>query len=115
MCLLKRSNIDTNCKHDECKSFYTLNKQKCMHMNQVQPNSNMQAVSINTMQPQIQFSMLPQKPAMITVPQQQINAKRPAATILENNISEQENLFLNKKKIKPEGRIFLLSSFTYLI
>ena len=37
---------------------------------------------------------------MITVPQQQINAKRPAATILENNISEQENLFLNKKKNK---------------
>jgi hypothetical protein len=59
--------------------------------------------TIGNMPGQIQLSsLLPQKPTTIINPQQSLNVKRPATVAMDNSIGEQETVFLNKKKIKPE-------------
>lgn len=114
MCLLKLSDRDTNCGHDECKNFYMLNKQVCMY-NITHPSqgNNSQGGSIGNMPPQIQLSsLLPQKPTTIINPQQSLNTKRPATAQMDASIGEQETVFLNKKKMKPEGKfIKYISSY----
>jgi len=65
--------------------------------------NNSQGGSIGNMPPQIQLSsLLPQKPTTIINPQQSLNTKRPATAQMDASIGEQETVFLNKKKIKPE-------------
>ena len=34
MCLFKRDSQEGNCTHDECKNYYLLNNQICMHSKQ---------------------------------------------------------------------------------
>lgn len=107
MCLLKQSDRDTNCGHDECKNFYMMNKQICMYnTSQVSQPMTSQNNPLNVIQSQIQLnSLLSQKTATSLTPQQSLNAKRPLNQVIENNIGEQESLFLNKKKVKPDGKI----------
>jgi len=63
--------------------------------------------TIGNMPPQISLSsLLPQKPTTLINPQQSLNVKRPATVAMDNSIGEQETVFLNKKKIKPEGKNF---------
>ena len=41
MCLFKRDEQDNNCNHDECKNYYTINKQICMYNNIQQSQGNL--------------------------------------------------------------------------
>lgn len=104
MCLLKLSDRDTNCGHDECKNFYMPNKQVCMYnIGHPSQANNTQGAPLGNMPPQIQLSsLLSQKPTAIINPQQSLNVKRPATAAMDASIGEQETVFLNKKKVKPE-------------
>jgi len=105
MCLLKQSDRDTGCGHNECKSFYTLNKPMCVY-NLQQSQSTPQNPSMNQINSQIQLgSLLSQKPVTTITPVPSLNGKRVANTTVEHVIGEQETIFLNKKKVKPEGKI----------
>jgi len=65
--------------------------------------NNTQGAPLGNMPPQIQLSsLLSQKPTAIINPQQSLNVKRPATAAMDASIGEQETVFLNKKKVKPE-------------
>lgn len=106
MCLLKRSDRDTNCGHDECKNFYMLNKQICMYnINQQPQATNTQNVAISAVHPQIQLSsLLSKKPTSFITSQPSLNVKRLANPA---NESDQETFFLNKKQLKPDGKTYV--------
>jgi len=80
------------------------NKQVCMYnIGHPSQANNTQGAPLGNMPPQIQLSsLLSQKPTAIINPQQSLNVKRPATAAMDASIGEQETVFLNKKKVKPE-------------
>lgn len=100
MCLLKRDEQDNNCNHDECKSYYLLNKQICMyHVNPMQKPNNSASNLLST--------QTIKNPLLMTTDIQSSNANlqkmaRPAT--IQGIILEQEVNQAQKKKIKLEGK-----------
>jgi hypothetical protein len=105
MCILKRDEQDNNCNHDECKSFYMLNKQICMyHVNPLQKSNN----STNT----LLSAQTMKNPLLLSTEKQGINSNlqkfsRPAT--IQGIILEQEANQGQKKKTKLEGIYFKLT------
>lgn len=101
MCLLKRDEQDQNCNHDECKSYYMLNKQICMyHVNPLQKGNNSQ----NTMM----TAQTMKNPLLLSSEKQGPNSSlqklaRPAT--LQGIMLEQEANHAHKKKIKVEDEM----------
>ena len=73
MCLFKRDEQDNTCNHDECKNYYTVNKQICMYNNIHQSQGNLFAKGkrTNNMQNNLQdpeFLNLMRKKVKIETP-----------------------------------------------
>jgi len=103
MCLLKRDQKDTNCGHEECKSFYALNKHYCVYASNkpqnplsMLANPNMLLQTQNQAPRQFQQAVI--SPAANISPS--LNTKRPSAYQEPAGAEEEEVGMLNKKKIK---------------
>jgi len=103
MCLLKRDQKDTNCGHEECKSFYAVNKPYCVYaVNKPQnplsflANPSMLLQQQNQAPRQFQQAVI--SPATNISPS--LNTKRPSSYQEPLGADEEEVGMLNKKKIK---------------
>ena len=87
MCLFKRDEQDNTCSHDECKNYYTVNKQMCMYNNFQQSQGSMFA-----------------------------KGKRPNSIPIIN-LQDPEFLNLIRKKVKTEntGNYFLICLIDFLL
>src|SRR4051794_35114183 len=99
MCLLKRDQKDSNCGHAECKSYYMLNKQMCVHNGQPNQTPNNLLNSSNILLQSQDIPKSYQQPLMtgsLNIPQT-LNGKR-GPNVLENLNSDDKDLpILNKK------------------
>jgi len=112
MCLLKRDQKDTNCGHEECKSFYALNKHYCVYASNkpqnplsMLANPNMLLQTQNQAPRQFQQAVI--SPAANISPS--LNTKRPSAYQEPAGAQEEEAGMLNKKKIKSNGILYVPS------
>jgi len=109
MCLLKPGQINSQCMHGECRNFYMLNRQTCLHnmtqtLNKASPKQNANETSEDTRTHQIPLS--PNKMFHIMGKGAQINIKRPLGTRSDVSTDEESELSLNKKKVKTEGNFY---------
>lgn len=104
MCLLKREQTDTGCGHPDCKNYYMLNKQLCMH-NPLTPQIPTNMLNLSTLLLQAQNPPNSLSPAFIpynTTLQQSLNTKR-LAKLTDKETEENDATLLNKKKMKLKG------------
>ncbi len=111
MCLLTPGQINTQCGHVECKSFYTLSKQSCLHLSQNGPKTNLQHVlnesSLIDGRTQENTQSPNRSPPLGSKTFHPIT-KRPFTYRNEASADEEIELTLNKKKIKPESRFYFI-------
>ena len=106
MCLLKREQTDTGCGHAECKNYYMLNKQLCMH-NPLNPQIPTNMLNLSTLLLQAQNPPNSISPALLpynTNLQQSLNTKR-LAKLTDKEKEDNDATILNKKKMKLKGSV----------
>ena len=97
MCLLKPGQSNAFCCHKECKSYYTLNNQGCLHQTALLQAKNRDSDEDSPNQTQTTYS--PDKSSVSSLKISPSNSKRHISFDSEN-IEE----ILNKKKVKSDGK-----------
>lgn len=115
MCLFKNELQDTGCSHDECRNFYTYNKQLALLNLSQNPQASLLLNQTSLLQAQAQSQALntpilsqPIHPLKLT--QTSLNGKRLPSPHGKSNF-EDEEIMLNKK-VKTELSSFFPAQFT---
>lgn len=109
MCLLRPGQTNIQCMHAECRNFYMLNRQMCLHnmtqtQNKASPKQSSSETSEDTRtQPN---SHSPNKTSNILSKKAQTNIKKSLATRSDVSTDEESDFSLNKKKVKTEGNFY---------
>ncbi len=99
MCLLKRDEYDTNCGHEECKSYYMLNKQICMYnLTSLPLNLTAGRLTQNQLASKTQHVLSTETKSSLSLPKQ-----RHVMESVPESHNEPEPGQSQKKKIKLEG------------
>lgn len=99
MCIFKHEQTDTGCGHPECKNYYMLNKQFCIH-NPINPQMTNNVFDIsNVLSASLAPPLLPQNLNI----NHSLNTKR-LIKHSDKELDNAESQYLNKKKIKLDGR-----------
>ena len=99
MCIFKHEQTDTGCGHSECKNYYLLNKQLCIH-NPINPQMTTNVFDLsNVLSTSLTPPLLPQNLNI----HQALNTER-LIKYSDKELDMIESRYLNKKKIKVEGR-----------
>lgn len=109
MCLLKPGQTNSQCMHAECRNFYMLNRQMCLHnmtqsLNKASPKQNSSETSEDARTHVNLHS--PNKTSNVLGKMAQVNIKRSLATRSDVSTDEESDLSLNKKKVKTEGNFY---------